>query len=52
MSPAKLRKECLSDPDKSLIVTCTLDGELVGHACITKWRYQQGVRINLPYRRR
>ncbi|KAL1945726.1 hypothetical protein VTO73DRAFT_1728 [Trametes versicolor] len=42
MSPAKLRKECLSDPDKSLIVTCTLEGGLVGHACITKWRYQQG----------
>ncbi|KAH9851392.1 hypothetical protein C2E23DRAFT_830748 [Lenzites betulinus] len=42
MSAAKLRKECLSAPENSLIVTCFLEGDLVGHACVTKWRYEGG----------
>ncbi|KAI0656388.1 hypothetical protein C8Q70DRAFT_1011308 [Cubamyces menziesii] len=41
-SAAKLRKEYLTDTQNSVIVTCTLDGQLVGHACVTKWKYQNG----------
>ncbi|KAI0327046.1 hypothetical protein GY45DRAFT_1328071 [Cubamyces sp. BRFM 1775] len=41
-SPAKLLKDYLTDADNSVLVTCTLDGELVGHACATKWKYQSG----------
>ncbi|KAH9895278.1 hypothetical protein C8Q73DRAFT_790440 [Cubamyces lactineus] len=39
---AKLRKDYLTDTRNSVIVTCTLDGQLVGHACVTKWKYRSG----------
>ncbi|KAI0375693.1 hypothetical protein BV20DRAFT_11260 [Pilatotrama ljubarskyi] len=42
MSAAKLRQECLSDPENSLIVRCSVGDEHVGHAVVTKWRYKEG----------
>ena len=45
-SAAKLRKEYLTDTQNSVIVTCTLDGQLVGHACVTKWKYQNGKAVH------
>ncbi|KAI0676064.1 hypothetical protein C8Q78DRAFT_1104353 [Trametes maxima] len=37
MTAARLRKECLADIEKSVLVRCCDLGEPVGHACVTKW---------------
>ncbi|OJT10701.1 hypothetical protein TRAPUB_12794 [Trametes pubescens] len=42
MSAAKLRKDCLSDPENSLVVFCYVKSELVGHAFVTKWLHGEG----------
>ncbi|KAI9062024.1 hypothetical protein FKP32DRAFT_1604481 [Trametes sanguinea] len=42
MSAAKLRQECMPDLGNSCISLCFLQGELVGHACATKWLYNEG----------
>ncbi|KAI0352901.1 hypothetical protein OH77DRAFT_1408106 [Trametes cingulata] len=42
MSPAKLRQECFSESRNTLIVRCSAQGEHIGHAVVTKWRYKEG----------
>ncbi|KAI0782194.1 hypothetical protein C8Q75DRAFT_795891 [Abortiporus biennis] len=43
MSPAKLRSEDLSNPERSALVTCSTDGKLVGHAFASTWEYGSDV---------
>ncbi|KAJ7098228.1 hypothetical protein C8R44DRAFT_947757 [Mycena epipterygia] len=49
MSPAKLRAECLSDPEHTQLALCSINEfwfflmELVGHAFATSWSYEDGV---------
>ncbi|KAI0772381.1 hypothetical protein BD413DRAFT_474132 [Trametes elegans] len=64
MSATKLRKECLGNSEASLVVLCYLQdelgkNELIGHAFVTKWPYQQGyvgwvtqLVVNIKQRRR
>ncbi|KAJ2975398.1 hypothetical protein NUW54_g11736 [Trametes sanguinea] len=59
MSAAKLRQECMPDLDNSCLSLCFLHGELVGHACATKWLYDEGCAgwitqlvVDARYRRR
>ncbi|KAI0342681.1 hypothetical protein BDW22DRAFT_1330234 [Trametopsis cervina] len=59
MSATKLRAECLSDVANSAVVMCFVDGELVGHACATRWTYGAHIIcwitqlvVALPHRRR
>ncbi|KAL7277069.1 hypothetical protein ACG7TL_008914 [Trametes sanguinea] len=59
MSAAKLRQECMPDLGNSCISLCFLQGELVGHACATKWLYKEGyvgwitqLVVDARYRRR
>ncbi|KAI0824030.1 hypothetical protein BC628DRAFT_1411271 [Trametes gibbosa] len=47
--PAPNSESCLSAPGDSLTLTCSLEGDLVGHACVTKWRYQEGEGYLLQY---
>ncbi|KAJ7237589.1 hypothetical protein C8J57DRAFT_1193903 [Mycena rebaudengoi] len=39
MGAAKLRDQCLSDPEHSMLVLCTIDNDVVGHAFGTVWQY-------------
>ncbi|KAJ7252130.1 hypothetical protein B0H12DRAFT_1234007 [Mycena haematopus] len=39
MSAAKLRDQCFSDPEHSMLALCTADNAIVGHAFATVWQY-------------
>ena len=43
MSGARLKKQCLSTPDATVLVTCFKDGDLLGHAFTTVWDYNGGM---------
>jgi Acetyltransferase (GNAT) family len=43
MSGARLRKQCLSTPDGTILVTCFKDDDLLGHAFATVWDYNGGM---------
>lgn len=42
MPPAKLRRECMSAPERTVLSTCMQDGVLIGHAFGTVWDYEDG----------
>ncbi|KAF7377736.1 hypothetical protein MSAN_00196600 [Mycena sanguinolenta] len=39
MSPSKLKEQCFSDPEHSMLALCTVDNVIVGHAFATVWNY-------------
>ncbi|KAJ3542325.1 hypothetical protein NM688_g5979 [Phlebia brevispora] len=43
MTPAKLRKECFSNPDDTLLIMAFKDDQLVGQAFVTKWKYRNEI---------
>lgn len=43
LPPTGLKQELLSDPDRTILVTCHLDGLLIGHAFATSWDCGQDV---------
>jgi hypothetical protein len=43
MSDSWLRKECLSAPESTVLVTCFKRDVLVGHAFATVWNFDGGV---------
>lgn len=43
MSPRKLRAEVFADPENSVLVTCTLGDQLIGHAFATSWQCGEDV---------
>ena len=44
MSAARLKKQCLSTPDRTVLVTCFKDGDdLLGHAFTYVWDYNGGM---------
>ena len=42
MTPARLRRECLSDPENTVLSMMFVNNELVGHAIATRWHHQEG----------
>lgn len=40
MTPARLRKECLSDPENTVLSMRFVDDKLVGHAFATRWTHE------------
>jgi N-acetylglutamate synthase-like GNAT family acetyltransferase len=49
MSAALLKKQYLSTPDKTVLVACFEDGDLLGHAFATVWDYDGGMVFFLAY---
>jgi len=43
MNAAKLRKECLGNPEHTVLITSYLQDKLIGHAFATKWQYGEDV---------
>ena len=43
MAPEKLRRECISAPERTVLSTCMQNGVLVGHAFGTVWDYEDGL---------
>ncbi|KAN0111754.1 hypothetical protein V8E52_008134 [Russula decolorans] len=43
MTGKKLKSQCLSVPEKTVLVTCFKHTQLVGHAFTTVWRFNGGV---------
>ncbi|KAF8812722.1 hypothetical protein BYT27DRAFT_6406453 [Phlegmacium glaucopus] len=43
MTGQKLRAQCLSAPERTVLVTCFKHNDLVGHAFATVWNYEGGV---------
>ncbi|KAI0089838.1 hypothetical protein BDY19DRAFT_889007 [Irpex rosettiformis] len=43
MNAARLRKQCLSDPENTILSMRFINGELVGHAFATQWKYGEHV---------
>ena len=44
MSAARLKEQCLSTPDRTVLVTCFKDGDdLLGHAFASVWDYNGGM---------
>ncbi|KAI0691088.1 hypothetical protein C8T65DRAFT_670824 [Cerioporus squamosus] len=39
MSAKRLRSQCLSDPNNTILVIARIQDEIVGHAFATKWQY-------------
>ncbi|KAI0746404.1 hypothetical protein C8Q80DRAFT_1104630, partial [Daedaleopsis nitida] len=42
MTPAKLRQQCLTHPYNTILSVAWENGEFVGHAFATKWKYGDG----------
>jgi len=47
MTSKKLRAQCLSVPESTVLVTCYEHQNLVGHAFATVWNYQGGLTFDL-----
>ena len=45
MTGSRLRTQCVSVPEKTVLVTCMLHDELVAHAFASVWTFEHG---NLP----
>lgn len=45
MTPKRLGKELLSNPDDTLLVMAFKDGKHVGHAFITRWQHHSGMPV-------
>jgi len=43
MSGPRLKKQCLSNPEKTVLVTCFNDEVLLGHAFATVWNCDGGI---------
>ena len=43
MTGRKLKSQCLSVPEKTVLVTCFKHTQLVGHAFATVWSYDGGL---------
>lgn len=46
MNAARLRSQCLSVPQNTVLVTCFKDSTLLGHAFATVWKYDGGSLIS------
>lgn len=42
MTPHRLKSQCASKPDDTTLITAHIDGQMVGHAFATRWKYGAG----------
>ncbi|KAI0085069.1 hypothetical protein BDY19DRAFT_967885 [Irpex rosettiformis] len=43
MTAARLREQCLSDPENTILSMWFINGKLIGHAFATRWKYGEHV---------
>jgi len=46
MTGSRLKAQCLNIPEKTVLVTCHQDGNLIGHAFATVWDYNTSIIIS------